>query len=294
MDYGDNIFLNQNVGSDYRLGIRAGDFQTPGPFTTRGAQIGNTFAYSFKFGADREAIINYTLTAPGYIPLSDLISNIQTASIVDQQLVLNIPRSLQILTTTSGGALTNVVFSGYEFYDRKMTSGKMNFSLNNYTTGRPFKALTSIYVECNSYPQSITISTMPNIDIPYTFENNLGTDLLQVLSLTSPTGAWYYSYNQSSLPYTCDFHLEMILPTSDPQTLNGNVLRPVVNISNFPTLATSDPAIALWFAVTNYEYGFKGDTNVPQILWENPYPNNMEKVIGSSEPYSIGWTDWKG
>lgn len=294
MDYGDQIAINATAGTDFRLGIRAGDFQTPGPFTTRGVQIANTYTYSFSIGKRSENIITYTMNGDGYIPLSTLLTGVVTASVGTNVLNFNIPRTFNI-QTESGGTLNNVLISGYEFYDRPMTAGANSIGANNFSAVRPFKSLTSIYVSCSAYPQTITIGTLPYIDVPYTVETaaTLGSTQLQILSVTGATGFKYYAPAAASLPYSVTYNLAITYPTADPQTLNGNVLRPVINIAGFSDVPTGE-SVSIWYATDNYQYALAQAGNTPQLTWENPYPNDIDKVIGPAEPYKIGWTDWKG
>lgn len=268
-----DIIDQQPIGTDFRGGIRAGNFATSGSATTVGVGVGTTQAYSFKVDISQENIITATLNSAGYVPLSTLLPDILSASKVGNAIKFNLPRTIQIV---SDEEINNLIVSGYSQYDEKVVCGAAPGTL--LSPVRPFDRLTSVYIEAANYPAEITISTQFGFEIPTT--NN--GDELQLITATSNQGKIIDQDNGGTPPFMPYYSkLNIVNPTPNtPQTLTAGVSRTVVYCEE--TL----PILTYWFLTTNYGWDF-GNTS------EIAYPNDLNKVIGEP-PYSVGWTDWKG
>lgn len=286
------VEANVVAGTDYRSGVTAGDFQTPGAFTNRGVGIGNARPYSFFPHSlnDVEVIINYVVTAPGYIPIGDnLINGVTTASIVDSQLVLDVPRCITVLDPTSTGTIT---VSGYEYYGRKMVTagGITDQELDSPTIPRPYRSITSIYVELDTYPGNVAIAVTPYFDFPYT---NNGSSM-NIIAINTDSGPFIVAPPSGSLPYLSTFYFNGVDKSAlnpdptQPQTLTTNLLRPVFGLG-LQGIVTTTPPITIWAAIPNISFSLDPNT----ITKQAPFPNDLELVIGV-QPYSDGWTDWQG
>jgi hypothetical protein len=279
------------LGTQYPTGLRAGNFQSEGSTVARGIGVGLTSPYSFDFAVLLEPFIVQTFSGPGYFSLTKNYSGLEVVSRGDRVVNLNVPRCIQSQSTVAH----TVTVSGYEFYDRKMLTKASSVNVSGEQTAqvvRPYKGITAVYIEADTYPVTISLFANGIFDVPFT---NNGDEYFSFW-VTDQKGPLMYAPPATALPYGAQWSFQNdTVPSPNPalpQNATTTLLRPVFNFNHYvndrPEIETP---LTIWMISDNL--GWNYDVQ-PFLSQTQPYPNgDIRNVIGA-DPYNVGWVDWQG
>ena len=272
---------SENYATGFLTGQRAGDFQAKDGTVNRGVWVGNAKPTVFNLINPKNAYSPDKISVPTsqYLPLSTFQQ--QSFVVPNYGIVFDAPRCL----TFFGDEQFTVIVSSYTQWGQKQSETVVAELVDESyfaNTLRGVKVLTAAFIQ-TSVSNNIGFTANDTFEMPYT-DNGVGTTLIQVLLANQPV---MVVPPESSPPYAGTWNFAYFTATTNP---DGRV-RPLIGFNGGDTGVIYPDNSILTVLQTVDNAGFTFDNNFLDL--ENPYPNNIDKVIGVA-PNSTNFVGWQG
>jgi hypothetical protein len=299
--------LNQSVvnrqysptGVNFPDGLRIGSFNMGGTNTVGlGVPVGNTQVYSIKPVAANGAFTsNQVVLNNNYMTL-----NVQpfltpgAATIVDNSLKFDVPRVFGVKSSVANETFSARISTIDRYGQKQVFEGDAVDQGGGEYLFRPFQGvdrITSIYLYNMSNETTCQFSLvlfnyfdLPYCDVPF---NGTEGDGSRVSSINLDGVPLIQITTESVAPYPSIWQGGILPSYSQGPTQNSNnTTRPqFLYVGGTPL---GSVVLAIQQTVDQYGWTFNGQPFTSNV---NNYENRLRALIGP-EPYSVGWTDWKG